>query len=601
MNNKLLAFLTAATVVGLVGLVYWPVHMAAFVWDDQICMNTSASLRHGDSWKQFLSANFCDWKNYFRPLVVAMLAAELRIFDVAPGPMHMVSLGFHLVNTLLVGWLARTLSVEHDNPIKSNALAGAAMLLYGLHPALIEPVVWISCRFELVVTFFMLLGLLANAKIQRVAIRALAVAACFFLAAGAKESAATLPLLLLLFDWIKMDSLQSKRGFLAQLQTLWQRQWPVYTAVLGAGIVYLALRFSALGFLIDASGSAPEALPARLQTVAYTLLTYWRILVWPMTGLAPTHIIDPAQFAIFSAVSVSLDLAVLAILLAGIYGTYKRKPFCNAILAVTIPLLPVLHIVPVQFDPSLYHERYIMLGLALALSLLPRMVSAISLPAAKLHTATIAGFAVGSIWLGMAVMNIRVTVPLWSDETRLWQWEALHNPGSLYAKVNLLALYTDHHNRVHAHKLADELLAETTPCTLCMINVAVQAMDEGDLTRAKTALERAEKTMTPMEEAGLLQGFVLATGRLRELEQDVVGAADAYRDAIAMDPFDTRAHMALALFLAREGKATEARAAMGATLPLLSPDVREERRQYFERTLAAALKSAQPTPAPHQP
>ena len=601
MNNKLLAFLTAATVVGLVGLIYWPVHLAAFVWDDQICMNMSASLRHGDSWKQFLSANFCDWKNYFRPLVVAMFVGELRVFDVAPGPMHLVSLGFHLMNTLLVGLLARTLSVERDNPIKSNALVGAAMLLYGLHPALIEPVVWISCRFELVVTFFMLLGLLANAKIQRVAIRAVAVAACFFLAAGAKESAATFPLLLLLFDWIEMDSVQSQRGFLAQVQTLWQRQWPVYTAVLGAGIVYLALRFAALGFLIDAGGSLSVALPARLQTIAYTLLTYWRILVWPMAGLAPTHIVDPTRFAIFSAVGVSLDLAVLAILLAGIYGTYKRKPFCYAILAVTIPLLPVLHIVPVQFDPSLYHERYIMLGLALALSLLPRMVSAISLPAAKLRIATIAGVAVGLIWLGMAVMNIRVTVPLWSDEIRLWQWEALENPGSHYAKINLLALYTDHHDRVRAHEIADELLAEENPCAVCMVNVAVQAMDEGDLARAKTAMEKAANAITPMMQASLLQGFVLATGRLRELEHDAVGAADAYHDAMAMDPLDPKAHMTFALFLARQGKATEARAAMDETLPLWSPDVREERRQYFERVLAAATKSAQSLPAPHQP
>jgi hypothetical protein len=137
--------------------------------------------------------------------------------------------------------LARALSPKSDTPLKSDVLMGSAMLLYGLHPALIEPAVWISCRFELVQTTFMLLGLLANARIERLAWRVLAVAMCFFLAACTKETAAVFPLLLVLFDWIAMDPAQGKRGFLARLQTLWQRQWPVYVAVFGAES-YLALR-----------------------------------------------------------------------------------------------------------------------------------------------------------------------------------------------------------------------------------------------------------------------------------------------------------------------------------------------------------------------
>ncbi len=91
------------------------VKAADFVWDDEICLHTAASLRHGDSWMQFLSADFCDWRNYFRPLVVAMYTAELRIFNVAPGPMHLVSLGVHLINTLLVGLLAQALSPKSDS------------------------------------------------------------------------------------------------------------------------------------------------------------------------------------------------------------------------------------------------------------------------------------------------------------------------------------------------------------------------------------------------------------------------------------------------------------------------------------------------------
>ena len=599
MNNKLLAFLTTGVVVCLVGLVYWPLHLADFVWDDQVCMHDAAWLRSGEGWKQFISADFCGWKNYFRPLVVALFAIELRASDATPGPMHLVSLALHLANIALVGLLARTLSTERSNPIKANLLACAAMTFYGLHPALIEPVAWISCQAELVLTFLVLLGLLANAGIRRVGLRAVAVATCFFLASSAKESAITFPALLLLFDWIGTPQQQDDRGYLAQLRALLRRQWPVYLAVFSAGIAYLVLREVALGFLLGGTGSTPLPLPARLQSVAYTLLTYWRILVWPMTGLAPTHDMDQQQFQVLSLAGAGIDVAAVALVLAGLYGTARRNPFGYAVLAVTIALFPVLHILPVHFDPSQYHERYLMLGLALALALLPRMVHAISLPAQKLRTATIGVAALGLLWLALAVINIRVTVPLWSNSTRLWQWDLTQNPQSQIAKTNLLALYVDHDDRVHAHELADKLLAEHTVCTLCLINIAALAMVEGDLERAKGALDAAKTSMGQRTEPFIWKSFILARGRLRESEHDLASAADDYQDAIKMDPLDPKSHMAIALFLARQGNAAEGRAALNEALPLLPPDMREVSRQFFELTLAGAINPAQQ--APYQP
>src|SRR4051812_2532208 len=128
MNNKLLAVLTTATVLCLVGVVYWPLHLADFVWDDQVCMYDAEWLRQGDVWNRFISTDFCGWKNYFRPLVVALFSIELRAFDATPGPMHLVSLALHLANIVLVGLLAKTLSDERGKPGKTNLLACAAMV-----------------------------------------------------------------------------------------------------------------------------------------------------------------------------------------------------------------------------------------------------------------------------------------------------------------------------------------------------------------------------------------------------------------------------------------------------------------------------------------
>src|SRR5437868_8913557 len=89
MNNKrLLTLLGTGVVLALIFLVYWPVHVAEFIWDDAACLNDAAALRQGDNWTTFIFHGFCEWTNYFRPLVVGFFAAEVRVFDVRPGPMH---------------------------------------------------------------------------------------------------------------------------------------------------------------------------------------------------------------------------------------------------------------------------------------------------------------------------------------------------------------------------------------------------------------------------------------------------------------------------------------------------------------------------------
>src|SRR5262249_28107404 len=142
--------------------------------------------------------------NYFRPLVVGFLTLEIRAFDAAPGPMHVVSLALHLVNTSLVGILAKHAMQVPREPGR-QILPVAAMLIYGIHPALVEPVVWIGCQFDLFVTMFTLLALIANLRLVRAGSRATLVAGCFFLAACAKESAIALPLVIVVADFILLE------------------------------------------------------------------------------------------------------------------------------------------------------------------------------------------------------------------------------------------------------------------------------------------------------------------------------------------------------------------------------------------------------------
>jgi hypothetical protein len=574
-NERLQKIVVLIALLALVALVYWPIRRADFVWDDVMCFHDAAWLRVGDDWKHYVLSGFCDWTNYFRPLLVLLFTVQLRLFDANAAPMHMVSLAMHLANTLLVAILAR--SFLRTRSPSGSLLAAIAAVIYGLHPALLEPIVWINTQTELMVVFWMLAGLLCNATTRSTTRRALAVATCFFLAACSKESAVTFPLILVLFDWLRDRS--------ATAAQIWRRQRIVYLATFAAGVTYLALRAWALGYVLQPAPITAPSLLARVREVAFIYMTYWRILLVPMFGSGPIHLIVATRFATWSAPLLAACIASISIFAAGIVGTCRRNLAGAAIVGITLALLPVLHIVPVAFDPSLYHERYVMMPLAWACSVLP--AAALESPLRSRVLTAIAA-ATALVWVVAAALTIRTSLPLWSDEVALWQWTLRSNPTSLTAQDRLLAAYIDRGDEVHALPLASALLDANTACPFCALNGAYLSIEKGDLARAASVLERIRNDPTILAyNPRFAQRYIQVNGMLFEAKGDLINAEGAYRDAVAADPLVPEPQMALAMFLARQGRLDEARAVAARAIQLYAPDMRERRRHEFDVTASA--------------
>lgn len=573
-------------ILGVIACLYWPSRLGGFVWDDVSSIYEEASLR-GDAWKHSMLQGFNGWVNYFRPLVVLLFVAETRAFDFAPGPMHIVSLAIHLADTLLVGLLAINLATRVQAQLSRTLIAAVSMAFYGLHPALIEPVDWVGCQFELAVIFFMLAGLLLNLRIQSPHWRAIAVAMCFVLAAGFKEAAACFPLLLILLDLLVAQA-DAETNLIS---AIWRRQRFVYVAVVIAGITYLGVRYASLGFILSTSGvgtSTESLLTAeRLHQVCMTYLSYWRLVLWPMSAISPIHPFDATQFAHASLRVVAIDLAAIALLSVGVVAFLRREPLGIFILSVSAALLPVVNLVPISLSESLYHDRYATTAVAMACVLLPIVLGSF-FTRSRARALKPALVLVALVWLGFAMANARVTVPLWGDEVTLWQWTLRQHPGSMHAKDLLLSAYMHRSDIAHARALADELLEQRTPCLACMLNVANLAIVDSDAERATHALNIIDQNNLVLGDLRYLPRYILTQGRLRELQGNLIEAESAYRDAIQADPLDPEEHMALALVLARQGKTGAAHAAMETTLPMFAPDQRERRRQLFERVLATS-------------
>ena len=585
--GKRLTYCVAGIALVVIASVYWPVVHADFVWDDRLDFRDMAWLRHGDEWKHFVFRDYNGWTNYYRPLVVAFLTLQVRLFDGAPSPMHAVSLGMHLLNTLLVGLLSWRCSAAATSAPKRTYFLAASMLLYGLHPVLIEPVSWISSQFDLVVTMLTLLGLLANTNIQRAPVRAPIVSILFFLAACTKESAVSLPLILLVFDWALL-SRRHEETTCSAIRVLVSRNWLVYIEMFFAGLVYLAFRHWAIGKIVNPFAGSSSSVFGRVQEVCFIYLHYWKTLLWPMSGMSPIHRVDLQLFNMVSMSSMLVDTAAIGIVAAGLFLALRRSSAAGCmILAVTAALLPVLHIASVNFDSSLYHERYAMTALAAICAMLPLLQQRVPIISNRTQRAFMLSATVIFFWLAFAVINIRITLPLWSNNVNLWSWALAENPDSIEAEDSLLSAYVDSKDYADAHKLIDRLLAEHAQCTNCMLNAAILAVAENDPARASTALEEVKNSKELVADKQMFRMYLLTTGEMLVLQGHLEDAEQILRAAMKMDPLDPQPQLSLAMTLALQGKKDEAHSVGESGIALLPPDERDPRRKELDKAIAS--------------
>lgn len=577
-------WLIAIVITLAIGLVYGTVFHAQFIWDDILDFQKMAWLRHGNDWQHLLLQRFNDWVAYFRPLVVALFTVEVRVFGANPSPMHLVSLLIHLINTLLVGTLALRLSAGRLPQNKRVFAFALSMLLYGLHPVLIEPVVWIGCQFELVATLFMLLGWLSSMSIKRPVLRAISVGICFFLAACAKESAIAFLPILIVFDWFALDVSRDEAKRI-QLRKLLIQNAPVYGGILLAGIAYLALRHLSLGSLIP--GTAGKVLPlwGRLQEASFLYLRYWRMFFWPTVDMGPVHPVDIDQFLMLNAWALWRDAMALGAVIAGIVLTIRRSYTGALVLCVTFALFPVLHIIATNFDRSLYHERYALTALAVACAWLPSVLSEIPTPATIRRTLSLVAYLGLAAWVALSVMSIRVTIPLWSTQVSLWQWALQQNPDFIDAKDQLISGYIDAGDDGNAWRLINSLGPDGISCTSCMLNAANLSLHENNPQRADTFLQKIKNSPDLYADPTSFRVYLTTIGALKLMEGKAAIAEQIERRAMANDRSDPAPQLVLVQTLAFQGKTEQAMQAESSVLALLNTDERESQYQRFEHLL----------------
>ena len=133
--------------------VFLPVARNDYVnYDDSDYVTANAHVQSGLKWANVVWAFKSGHASNWHPLTWMSHMLDLQLFGEKPGAQHLVSLGFHVANALLLFLLLRRMTGAHWR-------SGMVAALFALHPLHVESVAWISERKDVLSAFFFLLTL----------------------------------------------------------------------------------------------------------------------------------------------------------------------------------------------------------------------------------------------------------------------------------------------------------------------------------------------------------------------------------------------------------------------------------------------------------
>ncbi|MFB0536054.1 MAG: tetratricopeptide repeat protein [Anaerolineae bacterium] len=622
----------------IVFLVYLPALGYGFVWDDTIFLVDLPLYRDPALWPQALRQPFALSPNYFRPLALLTFIAELRLGGLNPALFHLTNLLLHALNTALVAALARHLwrsdvdEAQSVGALHATPLQVGAALLYGLHPALLEGVAFISSRFDLLLTTFLLLALLADVSLRHRAARPLGVALAFLLAALAKEMAVALAFVLPLWRlaraprrffplsqfWQKAKKGMAEKVALEGSQRVRDpRPEPghgpgtsrvggliTYAAVLLAGCLYLVIRYATLGYLLLAQPgrSIPTGSPLQhLLLVGSSLAEYARLILWPFTTLTPIHY-SPLPIPTGDLASWASLVAAL-VLLAGLVKLVQVAPRSGWLAAAgVVSLLPVINVLPLELGGGAFMaERFLLFPMALfSLAAAPLLCPLTKNSRLGSHNQSPGGVGAASagvgaasaglgrglgnvlqralplLWLVVSVTTIQVTLRHWRDDLTLWTWTARRAPHSPIPSTNLALEYINQGNYLAGLETAQHAL-DLDPTHGDAWNNAGLALTH--LERYAEAQDAFERAIDLEPQNALFWNNLAAAlreqGQLQEAERVMLD------QALRLDPTLPVAHLNLGILYLRADRPDLAAAHLQEALRLLPPDQAAQAQDFL--------------------
>ena len=352
-------WLRAALIVLSGVLVYANSLAGPFILDDQLSIVDSPYIRRLLPLSRLL---FPERESPVagRPIVNVSFAVNYMLGGLEVRGYHIGNIAIHILcAVLLFGIIRRTLNLPALQPAfgrRSIDLAFASALIWLLHPLNSEAVDYITERTESLMGLFYLLTLYSAIRAvgsrRPGAWQVAAVASCAF-GMGCKESMATAPLMIMLYDRVFVfESL--KEGFRARSR--------FHAALAGTWLVLAALMWN--GPRIHSAGFSSGVRPwTYLLNQAVMILQYLRLAVWPRS-----LIIDygtPLPLTLRDVMPQALSIVLLLLLVVAALVYRPKVGFLGAWFFVT--LAPTSSIIPIATWVGAERRMYLPLAAVVVL------------------------------------------------------------------------------------------------------------------------------------------------------------------------------------------------------------------------------------------
>ncbi len=442
--------LAMASLAVLAGAVYYPCLTGEFVFDDHNAIQQSLLVRALWPLTRFLTHSN-------RPLVDFTYAINYAQGEYDTWWYHFTNIAIHAGTAMVVyALVSRTLrlpSLAERYGGWSQAIAWLAAALFTCHPLASEAVAYISSRYESMAGLFYLATILVytyavaatSERARQTARYGLAISTA--LAVACKEIAATIPLALLLYDYVFVA-----RGNFAETRGRLLVIGHSLILLIVAGL-YLAIRAftsdqvhtpyqQSAGFGFD------RYTPAEFfATQVGVIVHYLRLCFFP-TGL--TFDYDWTLARSFFDISVLGPMLLLLGLAALAWRSIRSQPvFAFAVFFLFIVLAPTSSIMPLA-DLAVERRMYIplagfcFLAAATLADLARNLLAERGLPAL-----TAAGLAL----VAVAAVTTHARAVQWGDHLVLYEDAVLKTPGSPRVRLNLGVIHLNAGRYDEAHEV----------------------------------------------------------------------------------------------------------------------------------------------------
>lgn len=337
-----------------------------FVFDDQM-------------WKQQLDSLASPWSETFwlqgnegpqqgRPLAAATLAANYQLCGDALSGYRVFNLAIHALSGWVLFAVLSRLFAYRVMPTElreaATPLAWWSAAIWLVHPLQTECVNYVAQRTESMAALGILLALYCAVRSQaespqRLGWMVLSVAAAWF-AAGAKETAALIPLLVILVEFAFPREREVVVGWSSRLRERWRFYASLSSVWLAVGaLMWLAPRTETVG-----SGEKAGVLKYLLNQ-CLIIPDYFRLAFWPHK-LAVDY---GEPLPVTWAEAAPGGILLLMLLAAGIVWLRNRPALAVAVLWVFLTLAPTSSFIPIQTEVGAERRMYLPLAAIAAATL----------------------------------------------------------------------------------------------------------------------------------------------------------------------------------------------------------------------------------------